>query len=68
MMVYTRTSRRSHANLHPMVTNNNGPRWNASHRPLGVKIEFLQRQYTLRHLAKKRRKYNYRRTICSGES
>ena len=32
--------------LHPMVINNNGPGWNASHRPIGVKSEFSQRQYT----------------------
>src|SRR4051812_36018921 len=27
---------------HLMATNNNGPRWNASHRPKGVKIELSQ--------------------------
>lgn len=32
--------------LHPMATNSNGPRVSASHRPMGVKIEFPQRQYT----------------------
>jgi hypothetical protein len=42
--------------LHPMVINNNGPRWNASHRPNGVEIEFLQQQYTSPPFAKKRRK------------
>ena len=42
--------------LHPMAINNNGPRWNASHRPNGVKIEFVQQQYTSPPSAKKRRK------------
>src|SRR5262245_22579165 len=42
--------------LHPTVINSNGPRWNASHRPNGVKIEFLQQQYTSPPFAKKRRK------------
>jgi hypothetical protein len=40
--------------LHPMATNNNGPRGNASHQPIGVKFD-LQRQYTLPRPAKKRR-------------
>src|SRR5215468_7603025 len=38
---------------HPKVINNNGPRWNASHRPNGVKIEFLPQQYTSPPSAKK---------------
>src|SRR5579883_1624196 len=42
--------------LHPTAKNNNGPRWNASHRPNGVKIEFVQQQYTSPPSAKKRRK------------
>src|SRR5262245_2633192 len=42
--------------LHPMAINSNGPRWNASHRPNGVKIEFVQQQYTSPPSAKKRRK------------
>src|SRR5579859_6476658 len=41
---------------HPMVINNHRPRWSASHRPIGVKIESLQQQYTSPPSAKKRRK------------
>ena len=40
--------------LHPR--NSNGPRASASHRPIGVKNEFPQRQYTPPRPAKKRRK------------
>jgi len=42
--------------LHPMATNSNGPRWSASHRPIGVKNELPQRHYTPPRPAKKRRK------------
>jgi hypothetical protein len=42
---------------HPMATNNNGPRGNAGHRPIGVKIELSQRQCTPPRTAKKRRKF-----------
>ena len=41
------------SNSHP--TNANGPRWNASHRPIGVKIGFPQRQSTPPRPAKTRR-------------
>ena len=41
---------------HPMAINNNGSRATASHRPNGVKIEFLQQQYTSPPSTKKRRK------------
>jgi hypothetical protein len=46
------------AELHPR--HDNGPRWNASHRPKGVESEFPQRQYTSPGPAKKRRK-------CAGQ-
>ena len=49
--------------LHPMAINNNGPRWNASHQPIGVKSEFPQRQYTPPRAANKRRKCNPRSAI-----
>jgi hypothetical protein len=50
------------SNSHP--TNANGPRWNASHRPNGVEIEFLQQQYTSPPSAKKRRKCSRRARVC----
>ena len=40
------------SNSHP--TNANGPRWNACHRPIGVKIGFPQRQSTPPRAAKTR--------------
>ena len=49
--------------LHPMATNSNGPRVSASHRPIGVKSEFSQRQYTPPRAANKRRKCNPRSAI-----
>ena len=45
-------------------TNNNGPRGNASHRPLGVKSEFSQRKYTPPVLGKRSRKRIPSSTIC----
>src|SRR5262249_44857490 len=53
--------------LHPMAINNNGPRWNASHQPIGVKSEFPQRQYTPPRAANKRRKCNLRSPIGGPE-
>ena len=49
--------------LHPLAISNNGPRANASHRPIGVKSEFPQRQYTPPRAANKRRKCNPRSPI-----
>ena len=50
--------------LHPLAINNNGPRANAGHQPIGVKIESFLQQYTLPPPAKKRRKCIWQRAIC----
>ena len=54
--------------LHPMATNSNGPRASASHRPIGVKSEFPQRQYTPTRAANKRRKCKPRLAIGSSRT
>jgi hypothetical protein len=49
---------------HPLAINNDGPRATASHRPIGVKIEYFQQQYTPPPSAKKRRNYTYQCLFC----